>query len=745
MLCKNSYVLLVFLLFFNFSFAQKKEVITTDSPTIGLVLSGGGSRGYAHIGVLKVLEELGIQPDYITGTSQGALIGAMYSLGYSVDEIEKNIRNVNWESIFSDRKNYRDIPVLLKKAYPKYPLKIFLDKGYIPKIPTGIIEGHELQALFSELAWKSNYYKNFDAFPIPFRCVASDLVSGKAFVFKEGNLATAMRASMSVPALFTPVDKDSMLLVDGGVFRNFPVKECKDMGAEIIIGVYAVGNNDKPKKEEINSMGKIISVGVKTFLNDLEKEDIALTDIYIVPELNEFRGIEMKKYIIITKRGEDAARKPEVYNKLIEISKVVKTAKIQENNKNFDSIFIDKILVNGCNHSKPENILKISGLKEYSSITAFEMKKAVDKIYTTNNFKKVTYQIQNNGEESILELHVFEKNRLSIRVGTHYSFAYGLEGLLQTTYKDFILNNSELKFKTSLARSPRALLNYNYLPFGSEKMAFSLNLYSQYTKVPNSNLIIHATDKNNYFSEVLVDANFNIAWSPIKNIALQTGIGNNYINLSLKEELKNLYQTNTIEINHTYFDVGFIVNTLNAINFPTKGMKIKANYTNQFKIKSSQKETIESNHIYTFNYKHYLPFSKSISVISEFCLGSMDKTSFITQKFYFGGLNNEQRPNRVNFGGLTTQEMTANHFMLAGLGLQFKLKDILFLTIEGQSLNLNINSMQQVQSDFLDQKTIWNIQATASYKTPLGPVSLSIAKNPQQKGMIPAVNIGVGF
>lgn len=748
---RSVFCFILFVFFFNFAFAQKEESTQQNTPKIGLVLSGGGSRGYAHIGVLKVLEELNIQPDYITGTSQGALIGALYSLGYSASSIEKIIQNIDWEKVFSDAQAYQNIPILSKKFYIKYPFKIFLDKGYIPKLPAGIIEGHELQNLFSRTVWTSNYYKNFDAFPIPFRCVASDLISGKPFVFKEGDLATAMRASMSVPALFSPIDKDSMLLIDGGIFRNFPVKECKEMGADIIIGVFVTGNNDKPKKEAINSMNKVVKTTTRAFLNHLEKEDIARTDILIVPELNDFRGIEMKKYTTIIKRGETAARDSLIYEKLKEIA-TLKTKKGKLKTIEYKPISIDKITIKGCKLTNPKELLKISGLQDGTKITTTLMAEALGKIYATNIFKKVTYQVQKSDDGVVLEIEVFEKDRLNIRLGSHYSLAYGLEGLIGLSYRNFMLKNSELRFKASLARSPRVLFNYRYKPFGLKNIAVSLNSYSQFSKVPNSKLASTFTDKQAYFSELLVDTSVDISWSPTKYLAFQTALGHLFENLNLADALEINYQTKSIVNTRAYFNVGIAINSLNDFYFPTKGVKINANLSNQFWIKSSPKEvlmqnnsSITNNQIYTFSYEHYLPISKKISLIPEFRLGNITQTPFVTQKFFFGGLNHEERPNRVNFGGLENNARLANKYCLASLGFQFNLGNSLFLNLKGQALYLNDFTLLQTDTTVLSQNTIWNIQTTASYKTLLGPIRLSLSKNLKQKGVIPSLNIGVRF
>jgi len=740
--------LLLYIFIFTFGFLSAQE----SQPKIGLVLSGGGSRGYAHIGVIKVLEELNIRPDYITGTSQGSLVGAMYALGYSSADIENFIKDINWDRAFTDKPNYEDISALEKKYYSDYPFEIFLDKGYIPRLNPGFIEGHEVQNLFSKLTWRSNFYKSFDDFPIPFRCVASDLVSGKPKVFKKGDLASAMRASMSVPSVFAPVDIDSLLLVDGGVFRNFPVKECKEMGADYIIGVYVVGNNDTPKKEEINSLLKVIIRSAKSFANDLEEEDILKTDILIIPELNEFRGIEMKQSKVISKRGEEAARNPKVYNQLKALADRLGKRDNKTIIKNEKSILIQQIELKGSHYLTRDKILTISKLKENSNINASTLAKAIEQLYATGNYKKVTYQIKRQGIKNILELDFVEKKAFTIRVGSRYNLSDWYEGLIDLSYRTPLINNSTLRLKTSLAKSPRAQIDYRIKAIPS-KLEFSIKTFAQYDDLPGATQSIYTDIDLGNCANTQIDLSFDIALNPLKNLYLQAGVGNLYTHSIFKDGFEKIAQIDKGITNTNYFNTGFELNTFNDAYFPTKGVRIRAKFTNQFNINSQKTnafsttmELHKTNKIYNFEYKQALAFSRSLSLISGLNMGNYENDVSYNQKFFIGGDDNSSRPNRINYPGFKAKSIISNQYIIADLGLQYNYKERLFIELSGSALNLQAYPV--LFKDFkneIGKDLNKSIQLKLSYKTFIGPSSIALTRNIDQDTWVPSINIGINF
>ena len=209
-------------------------------PKIGLVLSGGGAKGLAHIGILKAIDSAGLKVDYITGTSMGSIIGGLYAIGYSADTIEKIAKSIDWDLLLSNQSSMRSMIMDEKDEYGKYIIELPWVNHWF-RFSTGVIEGEELWLKFSELFRPVYNIKDFSKFSIPFRCIATDISTGEAVELDSGEIVKAVRASMAIPSIFTAVEYGGHKLVDGGVVRNFPVTDVRKMGADIVIGDNVAG------------------------------------------------------------------------------------------------------------------------------------------------------------------------------------------------------------------------------------------------------------------------------------------------------------------------------------------------------------------------------------------------------------------------------------------------------------------------------------------------------------------------
>jgi NTE family protein len=225
--------LLICLFSSSIAFAQIAE---KKRPKIGLVLAGGGAKGLAEVGVIKVLEEAGIRPDYITGTSIGSIVGGLYASGYSVDDLYALAKEIDWNYYFNDDIARIHSPVIERDDHDKYLLSFPVEDKKV-KLPRGAVIGKKISLLLSRLTINAHECTDFDDLPIPFRCVATNFATGEAVVLSKGSLADAMRASMSIPSVFEPVVIDGQLLIDGASARNMPVQDVIDMGADIVIAV----------------------------------------------------------------------------------------------------------------------------------------------------------------------------------------------------------------------------------------------------------------------------------------------------------------------------------------------------------------------------------------------------------------------------------------------------------------------------------------------------------------------------
>ncbi|MGD9899817.1 MAG: patatin-like phospholipase family protein [Calditrichaceae bacterium] len=287
-------------------------------PKIGLVLAGGGARGFAHIGTLKMIDSLEIPIDYIAGTSMGGIMGALNSIGYSGKEIEKIAIESDWMEYLSDKPSRKNLPYLQKKDDGIYQIEFGL-KGFTPVVPSGVINGQKISLFFSSLTVPVESINDFNELPIPFRCIAVDLLTGNEVILNRGSLSRAMRATMSIPSVFSPVPWGDSLLIDGGLLNNLPVDVVRDMGAEIVIAVN-VGTPLR-KRGDLNSLLQILDQSINIPGFQKEKENISKTDILITPGLDGFTSadFETERVKEIIKIGDEAASDLKIL--LIELKK----------------------------------------------------------------------------------------------------------------------------------------------------------------------------------------------------------------------------------------------------------------------------------------------------------------------------------------------------------------------------------------------------------------------------------------
>jgi len=278
----------------------------TAKPKVGLVLSGGAARGLAHVGVLKALEEQGIHIDAIAGTSMGAVIGGLYASGYKIDELEKLALSIDWQEALSDAPEREDVPFRRKQDDRDFLVKqklSFRDDGSLG-LPLGVIQGQNLALLLESLLAHSSDIRDFDKLPIPFRAVATDIVNGEKVVFRKGHLPQVIRASMSIPAVFAPVEINGQLLVDGGMVDNIPVDVAREMGVDIVI-VVDIGTPLRGRKQ-LNTVFDILnqSITLMTRSNsEVQLASLKPDDILIQPALASYGATDFGRSLDIINAG----------------------------------------------------------------------------------------------------------------------------------------------------------------------------------------------------------------------------------------------------------------------------------------------------------------------------------------------------------------------------------------------------------------------------------------------------------
>jgi NTE family protein len=277
---------------------------------IGLVLSGGGSRGAAHIGVLKVLDELHLHVDAIAGTSMGAVVGGLYASGMSGRQIEALFTSVDWQDAFSDRPRRADLGFRRKQEDRDFLVNLPLGvQGHRLQIPTGLIQGQKLTQLLRRATLPVADISRFDEFPTRFRAVATDLETGAAVIMDSGDLTTALRASMSAPGFLAPVERDGRLLVDGGLVENLPIDVARGMGVDVLIVVDA--GFPLQTRDRLNSLTSVSNQALAILVRrdvDRQRATLGPRDLLLQPALGQRNSYDFGAVAQSVQAGEDAAR-----------------------------------------------------------------------------------------------------------------------------------------------------------------------------------------------------------------------------------------------------------------------------------------------------------------------------------------------------------------------------------------------------------------------------------------------------
>ena len=481
---------------------KRMDSIRVHRPTVALVLSGGGAKGAAHVGALEYIETLGIPVDMVIGTSIGGLVGGLYSIGYTPKEMDSLLTAIDWSLALSDRVKREYIPYAKLKYKEKYALsfpfyyskseyserrsadmlfsrdgaKLHLAAGsgdashlvksnLLGSLPSGYIRGQNVGNLISSLTVGYQDSTDFINFPIPFVCVATDLVSGRAKVWHSGRLATAMRSTMSIPGLFAPVRTEGMVLVDGGMRNNFPADLAAQMGADLIIGVdLSDAVKDYP---DIHNIGDIVWQSIDMMGNDSFRRNLRITDLKIKPDLHEYDMMSFDREAVdtIMDRGYAAAvAKREELEIIRDWTGTDSLSKKRAPAVNIarQPVRIDRVEITGVSDEESKYLMKRLGVKANQWIDADGINAAVGSIFGTKSFDSVSYELLGESQPYKLKLNCLKgpihKLGLGIRVDSEDLVAILLNVGLNTNS----LSGSALDFETKIGVNPYASLHYTY-------------------------------------------------------------------------------------------------------------------------------------------------------------------------------------------------------------------------------------------------------------------------------------------
>ncbi|MDC6365335.1 MULTISPECIES: patatin-like phospholipase family protein [Flavobacteriaceae] len=449
--------LLVFLFFGALAWSQTD--VDKTSPKVGLVLSGGGAKGLAHIGALKVIEEAGIKIDYIGGTSMGAIVGALYASGYSAHELDSIFRVTDFAGMIQD-----NVPRGAKTFYEKedserYALTLPFTNFNV-SFPQAISGGQNIYNELVRLLFHVKDVQDFKKLPIPFLCIATNVETGEEILLDGGYLPEAIMASGTFPSLFEPSEIDNMILIDGGVVNNYPIDEVRDLGADLIIGVDV--QHDLSTRESLSSATEILlQINNYRTVNDM-KEKSKRTDIYIRPDIDQFSVIDFERGIEIMASGEEGA--------LTKISELQHVAQNQNNLTSVedkqriqaqDSLIINRLIIRGNDRYTRGYIKGKLRFNLAEKISFDKLKQGMNNLSATGNFKAIRYELVSNGLGTDLILKLKENpTKMFLKVGAHYDDLYKSAALINLTKKNFLLKDDVASFDFILGDHIRYNLQY---------------------------------------------------------------------------------------------------------------------------------------------------------------------------------------------------------------------------------------------------------------------------------------------
>jgi NTE family protein len=736
--------ILLFLSFMN-ARAQSPDL----RPKIGLTLSGGGAKGLAHIGILKAIDSAGLKIDYITGTSMGSIIGALYAAGYNADTIEKLSLSTDWELLLSNQSSLRSINMEEKSEYNKYDLELPWVNNWF-RLPTGVLEGQELWLKFAELFYPLYRIKSFDKLSIPFKCIATDISTGEAVVLDSGELVSAVRASMAIPSIFTAVEYNGRKLVDGGIVRNFPVKDVREMGANLVIGSN-VSNGLLGQDKVTNAIQVLLQI---VFFREAEdtKTQVPLCNIYVPISLDKYSMGSFSESDEILQAGIKEGRKlyPQ-FKKLADSLNAIygkQETNLERLPQTGDSVKISSFEVTGLHNTTTEFFVHSMDLRTNHYYSPQNLSRMVRRVSGTRYYTRITYSLQSQADSSCKIIFEATESPLTFaKIGLNYNQFSGISAILNLTTRDFFTPNSRSLVTVNIGENFR--FRAEHLQFLGRISNFAFTLGTQFD---NFNI----TTYNDFKASGLYGQNYlkldgKLGYYTNRNLGIGLGTRFEWISYnpsiasSIEFQGKNNFITSYISVKQ---------NTLDRPLYPKHGIKIDAEadwvYEQNPDVKthlttgSLQDSDFAANPYarLIFNFESYTTINKRSTLLTSFKSGiDFDYKNNIMNEFSIGGLT-DQFHNQITFAGLREGTFYSPSIAELQVGLRYQMFINTYLI--GRA-NVLFNNFISTSSFFVNPNFLSGYSLTFSYNFALGPIELSAMYSDQSKRIIGYVNIGIPF
>ena len=680
----------------------------TFASEIGYALSGGGARGFAHIGILKVLEEEGLKPDYISGTSIGAIIGAMYALGYSAAEIEEMATSTDWNALMQEKVSRRGLHIGQKRWAPYGNAVFELDRHWMPKLPSAVFKVNSLNLKLFDLVASAAQEQDFSRYPIPFSCVATDLETGQSYIFKSGSLLQAIRASISIPSILPPFQVGDKYYIDGGISQNLPIAEVKEMGAQHVVGikVNSTLRDAQQLKNIVDVIDQTINIGVSRNLN----EGLEQCELLLEPDLQQYFSGNFKYVSEIIAIGENHAREHiEEIRAFARANQHSDRAVDTHFDKDLDSFAVSSIEVFGNNRLSAAKIREYLGLHSGRNLSRKEIFAACHRAWNSQYFNVLYPELVPLEDGSYqLKIHVDEREPKTVALNNSYNDVEKLTASVVLSVENLFLKNSKLMAGVLLGGKNELDIDY-VKNFG--------NYWGVYYRV-----FPYINEKTLY---VYNDEHYRI--NSVKSLEWggTTGLGLFTKDIAVAELFwyysnTNLYRgiSESEMISRRYTVSGFGIKayheSLDDYTFPYSGARVMG------KFNFARDERVSD---YLYNSMRgrmdaYIPVKKGLSLKVAANLGSYfdSAPSGKFDPFAIGGID--------GFKGYSRYEISAPHFLIYEFGLVFS-------PLKNLHLQTGVQGMSNADDEFLakDSWTEHCVYAGIGYNTMFAPLRLQVALN----------------
>ncbi len=698
---------------------QTKEQ-KSKRPTVGLVMSGGGAKGFAYVGLLKVIQDAGLHIDYIAGTSMGSIIAGLYAIGYHPDTIQKLIKAQNWDNVLGDIIEREDIAFAEKEFGGKYIISLPIKEKKL-NMMASLSEGQEVDQLlnlFFSPVYKTN---DFSELQIPFLCIGTNIIDGSEVEITSGYMAEAIRASMNIPGYFSPILYDGEYLVDGGMVNNYPVTNVKRKGIDIIIGA-DVQSGLKDNIEDLNTLTSVIDQITSFYRVEANKEGYANTDIYI-PIKMDYGMMDFMAYDSIMAVGERASRPfYDQIKALADSLNAIEYLPIREyKTVPLDSVYVDNVFIEGTNKMPDSYFRDFIDEYENNNVSILSLKDRITSMYGSKFFKHISYKFKQEEGKNNLYLYVSEAEPGYLSAAVHYDLDYQGSILANVTLRNVLGKRSKLFADLVLGSNPRLKVLYSLNNASAMGVGAIADIYSFTFNDYNGSVKTGRLAFENYSLSIFGHKTFK------NRFALRAGL--NYEYFKFKQDVV----TDTILSKYEEFTsygtlfVSFNVDTYNHSYYPTNGIKaeLKAKYTMSWGEKILD-ELIQNSAMFYLKYEQSIPITPKFTLrpgfFGAFTL-KQDKLPPLQHWIGVGGLNpSNYVETHIAFTGVNFIQEWGLYSWIVKMKLQYEVIDKVYLL--GMA-DVGVNTMY-FEELFGENNIMFGYGLTAGYNSFIGPVEFSV-------------------